>query len=206
MIKTTLVLMEVKGFETREQKNKDNEIESFTQLQTYFFKNEKLVKKTVKLKRLLTSDEINKIIDSFIIIDSKKDGLIEYQVDEYNKVYICNDFTFVSVEDKDFIQEKINNEGVKILKYISMKVDNILRKEQEKQDRETKKKYIEVSHIFQSLVKKDNSIKLVDVKVISENVNKKDFIGKNVIFEDIQESRINGKIYYKTQETPKIDK
>ena len=175
--------MEVKGLEDRVKTNKETNKEThYTQLQTFEMKNDKLIKHTLKLNKQLSDKEKKELIDNVIVIN-QQDNLNEYQIDDFTKTYSCDNYKITNEElETPFMVEK----------EISFKVDNILEKNSD--------------YIFQALEKIDYSIKIFDVKVKGQILNPKDFIGKNVLFKGIRETKFNGKTYNSTETAPIIAK
>ncbi len=184
MKKIMTLKMEVRGIEDRVKIDKETNKEThYTQLQTFSMTNGKLVKHTLKLNKTLSGEEKNKILDGVILV-SEADNLQEFQIDQFTKTYSCDNYKMIE-EDLD-IQFLLN-------KSISLKVDNIQTKDNG-------------DYLFQTLEKIDFSIKLFDIKVKEQKLNPTDFLGKNVLFNDIRETKINGKTYYSTKTTPSIIK
>lgn len=181
MKKSMVLKMEVKGLEDRVKIDKETGKEThYTQLQTFEMKNEKLIKHTLKLNKTLSDKEKKDLINNVIVIN-QKDNLNEYQIDDFTKTYSCDNYKIIKEElETPFMLEKD----------ISFKVDNILEKNSD--------------FIFQSLEKIDYSIKIFDVKVKGQKVNPEEFIGKNILFKGIRETKFNGKTYYSTEAAPII--
>lgn len=183
MKKSMVLKMEVKGLEDRVKINKETNTEThYTQLQTFEMKNDKLIKHTLKLNKQLSEKEKKDLINNVIVVN-EQDNLNEYQIDDFTKTYSCDNYKIIKEDlETSFVIER----------EISFKVDNI----QEKDG----------VYLFQTLEQIDYSIKLFDVKVKEQTINPKDFIGKNVIFTGINESKFNGKTYYSTKSVPSIVK
>lgn len=183
MKKSMVLKMEVKGLEDRVKINKETNTEThYTQLQTFEMKNEKLVKHTLKLNKTLSDKEKKDLIDNVIVVN-EQDNLNEYQIDDFTKTYSCDNYKIIKEDlETPFMLEK----------EISFKVDNIQEKDSD--------------YVFQTLEKIDYSIKLFDVKVKDQTINPMDFMGKNVVFKGIRETKFNGKTYYSTQSVPSIVK
>lgn len=191
------LIMFVRGYDEKQKTTKENTIEDYTQLQTYELKNEKLVKHTIKLNRLLSKKEKESIVNKHIVTDSQKHNLKEFQIDDFTKAYSCDDIEIVGKID--------NKDGMFTVETsIKMNVDNIQEKTVEKTDRETKKKYQEKSFLFQTIISNGSSLNIIDVKVITDTLNKDEFLRKDALLTDVTESRINGKTYYKTTTIPTL--
>jgi hypothetical protein len=197
MEKIIKLYFEIKGIDKKTKINKDNEEEHYTQLQTYTIKNDKLVKYTLKLNRLLTKNETEKLMYQTIYIDSVNHNLKEFQIDKYTKTYSCDNFKVI---------DKLDSEDVFIVeKEITMEIHNIKRQEQIKKDRETEQSFLEVSYTFQSIQTIDTSIRINDIKVITDILEDFEaYKGKKLLFKDIQEMRINNKVYFRTTTKPII--
>lgn len=197
MEKIIKLYFEIKGIDKKTKINKDNEEEHYTQLQTYTIKNDKLVKYTLKLNRLLTKNETEKLMYQTIYCDNVNHNLKEYQIDQYTKTYSCDNFKII---------DKLESEEVFIVeKEMTMEIHNIKRQEQIKKDRDTQQSYLEVSYTFQSIETIDTSIRINDIKVISDILQDyEDYKGKKLLFKDILESRMNNKVYYRTLTKPII--
>lgn len=196
MQKLLKLYFEVKGIEKKIKINKNNEEEHYTQLQTYMIKNDKLVKYTLKLNRLLTKNETEKLMFQTIYSDSLNHNLKEFQIDKYTKTYSCDNFKII---------EKLDSEEVfKVEKEMQMLIHNIKRQEQIKKEKDTEHSFLEVSYTFQCLEQVDTSIKIIDIKVISDYLDIEEYLNKKVLFEDIIEMKINNKTYYRTNTKPTI--
>ena len=196
MEKILKLYFEVKGIEKKIKINKNNEEEHYTQLQTYMIKNDKLVKYTLKLNRLLTKNETEKLMFQTIYCDSLNHNLKEFQIDKYTKTYSCDNFKII---------EKLDSEEVFIVeKEMQMAIHNIKRQEQIKKEKDTEHSFLEVSYTFQCLEQVDTSIKIIDIKVIADYLDTEEYLNKKVLFTDVIEMRINNKIYYRTNAKPTI--
>jgi hypothetical protein len=197
MEKIIKLYFEIKGIDKKTKINKDNEEEHYTQLQTYTIKNDKLVKYTLKLNRLLTKNETEKLMYQTIYCDSVNHNLKEFQIDQYTKTYSCDNFKVI---------DKLESEEVFIVeKEMTMEIHNIKRQEQIKKDRDTNQSYLEVSYTFQSIETIDTSIRIIDIKVITDILQDyEDYKSKKLLFKDIQEIRINNKTYFRTLTKPII--
>lgn len=196
MEKILKLYFEVKGIEKKIKINKNNEEEHYTQLQTYMIKNDKLVKYTLKLNRLLTKNETEKLMFQTIYCDSLNHNLKEFQIDKYTKTYSCDNFKII---------EKLDSEEVFIVeKEMQMSIHNIKRQEQIKKEKDTEHSFLEVSYTFQCLEQVDTSIKIIDIKVVADYLDIEEYSNKKVLFKDIQEMKINNKTYYRTTSKPII--
>lgn len=196
MQKLLKLYFEVKGIEKKIKINKNNEEEHYTQLQTYMIKNDKLVKYTLKLNRLLTKNETEKLMFQTIYSDSLNHNLKEFQIDIYTKTYSCDNFKII---------EKLDSEEVFIVeKEMQMVIHNIKRQEQIKKEKDTEHSFLEVSYTFQCLEQVDTSIKIIDIKVIADYLDTEEYLNKKVLFKDIIEMKINNKTYYRTNSKPII--
>lgn len=196
MQKLLKLYFEVKGIEKKIKINKNNEEEHYTQLQTYMIKNDKLVKYTLKLNRLLTKNETEKLMFQTIYSDSLNHNLKEFQIDKYTKTYSCDNFKII---------EKLDSEEVFIVeKEMQMSIHNIKRQEQIKKEKDTEHSFLEVSYTFQCLEQVDTSIKIIDIKVIADYLDTEEYSNKKVLFTDIIEMKINNKTYYRTNSKPII--
>ena len=203
MKKIKELTMLVKGFEVKTKRSKvanefkDEYIETtYTQLQTYELNIKgKLVKWTIKLNKLLTKKEEEALINSYILVDSDKDNLKEYQIDDFTKAYSCDSISIIGeIKECDTVFNVVSS--------VIMTVDNIQEKETKKTDKITKKAYLEKSYLFQTVVNENNSIKLLDVKVIADFIEVNDYLKQTVLLSDILEARVNGKVYFRTSTLP----